>query len=597
MADTQTIKDRIDIVQLLQEYLNLKKAGANWKANCPFHNEKTPSFMVHPEKQIWHCFGCGKGGDIFTFIQEIEGLDFIEALKLLADRAGVKLTDSRSSEINKNQKIRLQEINSKVADFFHNFLVEMKVARPAYDYLTKQRGLSHTAINNWQIGYVPDQWDLLTQYMLKKGVGIDDLVSSGLTIKNAERNSWYDRFRGRLMFPIWDVHGSIVGFTGRILVEKENSGGKYVNTPQTALYDKSRVIYGLNKAKQEIKTKDLAVLVEGQMDVIACHEAGMKNVIAASGTSLTDEQVKLIKRFTNNIAIAFDSDMAGQEAAKRGIDAALLAGLSIKVISIPEGQGKDADECIKKNPKSWFFAVESAVQIMDWHFNRIFKKVNLNDFKEKQEATSLFLAELKKIPFAIERESWIRKLSDKIGIEPSILNEELKKIKMNSGAKKGSENISNTASESSEPKSVDRDYLLKQKFWSLIVRQPSIFSALKSDIEDSNIDHGEYKKLYDFVEMKYNNRDRDSKSFGSNIFAEYADQNTIDLLLMQAEKDYCDFSDENRQKEAEMLLESIRNIQLKKLRQNLFIALENAKEQNNEELQNEILKKINDLIK
>ncbi len=595
MADIQAIKDRIDIVQLLQEYLNLKKAGANWKANCPFHNEKTPSFMVHPEKQIWHCFGCGKGGDIFAFIQEMEGLDFVEALKLLADRAGVKLTDTRSSELNKNQKIRLIEINSKAASFFHNFLIEMSAARPAYEYLTKQRGLSDETIKNWQIGYVPEQWDLLTQYMLKKGVGIDDLVASGLTIKNTERNSWYDRFRGRLMFPIWDAHGNTVGFTGRILVEKENSGGKYVNTPQTALYDKSRVIYGLNKAKQEIKTKDLAIMVEGQMDVIACHEAGMKNVIAASGTALTEEQIKLIKRFTNNIAIAFDSDNAGQEAAKRGIDVALSAGLNIKVISIPEGQGKDADECIRKNPKNWRLAVDSAVQIMEWYFNRLFKSINLDDFKAKQEATSSFLAELKKIPYAIERESWIRKLSDKIMVEPAILTEELKKIKTQTGPKKETVHNAQENDKNTSVNVVDKTDLLKEKFWSLVVRQPSIYSALRSTLSDNIFDSGDYQKLYLFAEMKYNNIS--SNSFVGNIFSDYPDQNIIDLFLMHAEKDYSDFSDEIRLKEAETLLNNIKDLHLKKSRQNLLNTLEEAKEQGNEELQNSILKKINDLIK
>jgi len=595
MADIQAIKDRIDIVQLLQEYLNLKKAGANWKANCPFHNEKTPSFMVHPEKQIWHCFGCGKGGDIFAFIQEMEGLDFVEALKLLADRAGVKLTDTRSSELNKNLKIRLIEINSKAASFFHNFLIEMSVARPAYEYLTKKRGLSEETIKNWQIGYVPEQWDLLTQYMLKKGVSIDDLVASGLTIKNNERNSWYDRFRGRLMFPIWDVHGNIVGFTGRILVEKENSGGKYVNTPQTALYDKSRVIYGLNKAKQEIKTKDLAIMVEGQMDVIACHEAGMKNVIAASGTALTEEQIKLIKRFTNNIAIAFDSDNAGQEAAKRGIDVALSAGLNIKVISIPEGQGKDADECIRKNPKNWRAAVDSAVQIMEWYFNRLFKFINLDDFKAKQEATSIFLSELKKIPYAIERESWIRKLSDKIMVEPAILTEELKKIKIQTGPKK--ENALNRPeiAKKENINLVDKTDLLKEKFWSLVIRQPSIYSALRSSLSSEIFSSNDYNELYQFIEMKYNTLS--PNNFGANIFIDYPDQNKIDLYLMHAEKDYSDFSDEARLKEAETLLNNIKDLQIKKIRQNLLNSLEEAKQQNNEELQNNILKKINDLIK
>src|SRR3989338_997099 len=256
MADTQTIKDRIDIVQFIGEYVPLKKAGANWKARCPFHNEKSPSFMAHQDKQFWHCFGCGKGGDIFSFVQEMEGLTFPEALRLLAKRAGVAV-DTFASEINQSQRNRLLEINAAAAYFFHQFLLDMDAAKAARDYLERRQVKKQTIID-WQIGYISDQWDLLTKYLLKKGLGIDDLVAAGLTIKRdgadaASGRGYYDRFRGRVMFPISDTHGNVIGFTGRVLVETERSGGKYVNTPQTILYDKSRVLYGLNKAKTGIK--------------------------------------------------------------------------------------------------------------------------------------------------------------------------------------------------------------------------------------------------------------------------------------------------------------------------------------------------------
>ena len=244
MSDVQTIKDRTDIVQLIQEYVPLKKAGVNWKACCPFHQEKTPSFMVHPERQFFHCFGCGKSGDIFTFIQEMEGMDFPEALRLLAARAGVKI-DAFRNEIDKSQKNRILDINARAAVFFHNFLLQMPNARKARDYLA-ERGLTSQTIADWQIGYAPDQWDLLTKYLLKKGCGIEDIAQAGLAVKKDSANAatgrgYYDRFRGRIMFPIWNTHGDIVGFTGRILVETENSGGKYVNTPQTLVFDKSRL--------------------------------------------------------------------------------------------------------------------------------------------------------------------------------------------------------------------------------------------------------------------------------------------------------------------------------------------------------------------
>jgi DNA primase len=289
MNDTQTIKDRIDIVQFIQEYLPLKKSGVNWKSNCPFHQEKSPSFMVHPEKQIWHCFGCGKGGDVFSFLQEMEGLEFKEALKLLADRAGVKLEESNKHEVDKSVRNRLLQITSAAAYFFNRLLVEMPIGKAAREYLNT-RGVQQKTLQTWQIGYIPEQWDLLTQYLFKKGYALNDLVSAGLTIKkegvdNSTGRGYYDRFRGRIMFPICDSYGQVVGFTGRVLKEHEHSGGKYVNTPQTMLYDKSRVIYGVHHAKQAIKALDSVVLVEGQMDVISSHQAGLSNVVAVSGSS------------------------------------------------------------------------------------------------------------------------------------------------------------------------------------------------------------------------------------------------------------------------------------------------------------------------
>ena len=344
MSDTDLIKDKIDIVDFIGEYIQLRPAGSRHKACCPFHQEKSPSFMVSRERQSWHCFGCGKGGDVFSFLQEMEGMDFVEALKYLAGRAGVELT-TKVDNVRTDQKAKLKSINIEAARFFHKFLVQMDAAKGARAYLT-ERGVSDETIQEWQIGFIPDQWDLLTQYLLKKGFGIDDLVLAGLTIKRdgADRNTgrgFYDRFRGRIMFPICDIHGSVAGFTGRVLVETEHSGGKYVNTPETPLFDKSRLMFGLHKAKQPIKQEQIIVMVEGQMDVIACHQAGMKYVVATSGTALTEHHVQLLKRYAPDLYLAFDSDSAGERAAKRGIELALEAGMHVKIIQIPEGAGQN----------------------------------------------------------------------------------------------------------------------------------------------------------------------------------------------------------------------------------------------------------------
>lgn len=428
MSDTRLIKDKIDIVDFVGEYVQLKPAGSNHKGLCPFHREKSPSFMVSRDRQSWHCFGCGKGGDVFSFLQEIEGMEFIEALKYLANRAGVPL-DLKRSDAAANEKNRLRDIVNDAVHFYHNFLLKMSAAKPAQEYL-ERRGLTPETIDAWQIGFVPDQWDLLTRYLTKKGHSIDDLVTVGLTIKRdgaspSTGRGFYDRFRGRILFPLTDLHGIPIGFTGRVLVETEQSGGKYVNTPQSPLFDKSSVIFGLSKAKQAIKQHDVAVLVEGQMDVISSHQAGITHVVATSGTAMTEQHVRLLKRYTNNLAMAFDMDEAGQRAAKRGIDIAVAEGMNVRVIRIPEGAGADPDECIKKNPDVWREAIERAQDVMQWYIDGAFSGRDLKNPKDTQQIANILLPELARIPFAIERDRWLQQIAAKLGIGADVLRQEL----------------------------------------------------------------------------------------------------------------------------------------------------------------------------
>lgn len=524
MSDTQLIKDKIDIVDLVGEYVALKPAGMNHKGLCPFHREKSPSFMVNRERQSWHCFGCSKGGDIFSFIQEIEGMEFVEALKLLAQRAGVPLTFNRN-EVASSQKNRIKDINTEAARFFHRFLLDMPASTPARSYL-KQRGLTDDAIEAWQIGFISDQWELLTLYLLKKGNGIDDLVASGLTIKK-DGGGFYDRFRGRIMFPIWDAHDTVVGFTGRVLVETEYSGGKYVNTPASPVYDKSRVVFGLNKAKQDIKQKDQIVLVEGQMDVIACYQAGMKNIVATSGTAMTDEQVKLLKRYSNNLSIAFDADAAGVNAAKRGIDIALAEGMNIKLVRIPDGAGKDADECLKKNPAVWFDAVGNAEDIMDWYFAKAFRGKDVTKPRDKQKVADELLPEIARIPYAVERDHWMRELAERLGVDTAVLREDMervkKKMKMTGNGK--SETVERPTEESA-PKT--RLELLFEHFYILRLRYPSLSTP-------------EGFALYEMPGSRYT-----------------ANRPTDETLLMQGDLLFGDLSESDAKKETELLAHEIK---------------------------------------
>ncbi len=575
MNDVQSIKDKIDIKQLIEEYIPVKKAGAYWKANCPFHHEKTPSFMISPEKQIWHCFGCSKGGDIFSFLQEIEGINFPEALKLLADRAGVKLTQNFVTEVNKDKKNRLLEINSKAANFFHHFLLEMSQAKPAREYLEK-RGLSLEMIKDWQIGFVSDQWDLLTQYLLKKGFNIDDIVAAGLSLKKERGSGYFDRFRGRIMFPLFDVHGNVVGFTGRVLVETESSGGKYVNTPQTEIYDKSRVLYGLNKAKQEIKNKDLAVLVEGQMDVLACHQAGMKNVIAASGTALTAEQISLIKRFTKNIAMAFDKDNAGENAAKRGIDTAIAQGMNVKVIQIPENSGKDADECLKKNPEVWFMAVDEAKLIMEWFFENVLKKYSLQDSQQKKKAAGELLEQISKIPEQIEQDYWLQKMSDKFSVQTELLRQTMRSFgkKEFNKPKKEDEKNYNKASELFN----SRSRMLEEQFLAILLKTPAFLLEIGPKMDRDYFSLSEFSELYENIKNSYNDKAASEKNGPFTFIFDEKQQETATIVLMKGEKEFGDKDDKEIKETFYKIFEEIRKEWLKNEKDKIKFLLNEAQE-------------------
>lgn len=575
MNDVQSIKDKIDVKQLIEEYIPVKKAGAYWKANCPFHHEKTPSFMISPEKQIWHCFGCSKGGDIFSFLQEIEGINFPEALKLLADRAGVKLTQNFVTEVNKDKKNRLLEINSKAANFFHHFLLEMSQAKPAREYLEK-RGLNLEMIKDWQIGFVSDQWDLLTQYLLKKGFNIDDIVAAGLSLKKERGSGYFDRFRGRIMFPLFDVHGNVVGFTGRVLVETESSGGKYVNTPQTEIYDKSRVLYGLNKAKQEIKNKDLAVLVEGQMDVLACHQAGMKNVIAASGTALTAEQISLIKRFTKNIAMAFDKDNAGENAAKRGIDTAIAQGMNVKVIQIPENSGKDADECLKKNPEVWFMAVDEAKLIMEWFFENVLKKYSLQDSQQKKKAAGELLEQISKIPEQIEQDYWLQKMSDKFSVQTELLRQTMRSFgkKEFNKPKKEDEKNYNKASELFN----SRSRMLEEQFLAILLKTPAFLLEIGPKMDRDYFSLSEFSELYENIKNSYNNKAASEKNGPFTFIFDEKQQETATIVLMKGEKEFGDKDDKEIKETFYKIFEEIRKEWLKNEKDKIKFLLNEAQE-------------------
>jgi DNA primase len=342
MNEVEEIKAKIDIVDLLSNYLTLKKAGANWKSICPFHQEKTPSLMVSREKQIFKCFGCGAGGDIFEFIKLIEHLEFPEALKLLAERCGVTLEKRKPLPGEApDQKTKLFQINDLSARFFHKILLDHPVGQEALNYL-KIRKINPQTIKNFLLGYAP-QKEVLGNWLRTKGFTTQEIAQAGSP----------DRFRNRLIFPITNPLSKVIAFTGRILNPHDQP--KYLNTPDTPIFHKSHVLYGLEKAKMAIKEKDQVILVEGQMDVISSYQAGITNVVASSGTALTEEHLKILSRYTPNIVFAFDQDSAGTEASKRAIDLAIKQDFNVRLAFLREV--KDPGEAIEKDPQIFIEAI------------------------------------------------------------------------------------------------------------------------------------------------------------------------------------------------------------------------------------------------
>lgn len=426
MSNVDEIKSRLDIVDIIGEYLPLRVAGLSFKTNCPFHSEKTPSFMVSRERQSWHCFGCGEGGDMFSFIMRQEGLEFPDALRLLASKAGVQLRQEPT-----HVKTEREEVGKALAlsvKYWQNQLLENSKADTARQYLKDVRKLSDQSIAEWHLGFALDEWDGLVNYLAGVGYSEEVMVKAGVAVRKASGGGRgvYDRFRNRIMFPIMNAHGQVVGATGRVLPGSSEEA-KYVNTPESLLFHKGKVLYGLEKAKTAIRDQNMAVLVEGNVDVITSHAAGVKNVVAASGTALTDEQISLIKRFANTVAFAFDQDLAGDKAMKRGLLTALDAGLNVKLIDLPLSptgeKYKDPDELIQANPEAWLSAVKVAAPILDYFLERAKRTRDLTNLEEKKLVVAELLPILNHMSDPVSVAHYLKRLSETIDVPEDSLRQ------------------------------------------------------------------------------------------------------------------------------------------------------------------------------
>jgi len=422
----QEIKDRLDLVDLVSEHLRLQKAGRDLKGLCPFHQEKTPSFYVSPEKQLWHCYGCQKGGDHFTFIQDIDHLDFKGALRLLADKTGVVLEESPGAGRQRELKRTIQRLNLLAAQYFHHILLENQAGQRALIQL-ESRGVTRASMTEFQLGFAPagQRKDNLVRFLRKHGVSDTELLEAGLAIKPDGGGELWDRFRQRIIIPIHDEHGELVAFGGRVI--DDTNQPKYLNTSQTALYDKGRTLFNLHRARKSIHEMKHAVLMEGYFDAITAWQANVTNVVTTSGTALSDHQVRLLKRETQELVLAFDRDDAGLNATQRAIELASKSGVYIKVVRVP--QGKDPDDYLRANPDGWANLREHALPEWEYLLRQVLGNLDLTDAGDRRRGAELVIPVLAKIPEASVLEIYAQQAAGWLRIEPAALLRDVQALK------------------------------------------------------------------------------------------------------------------------------------------------------------------------
>lgn len=423
MSDIDDIKNHLDIVDFIGKRVALKKAGRNFKGLCPFHSEKTPSFMVSPDRQAFHCFGCGKGGSIFDFVMEYDHVDFREALEDLADLAGIKLTKYVPATPQETYKEKLLEIHHVASEYYRYLLTSHTVGEKAREYI-KNRGVSEKTQKTFGIGYSANSWDGVTNYLKKKGYDLQILEDSGLVIPS--QRGGYDRFRGRLMFPLRDHRGQTVGFSGRLL-DPEVKEAKYINSPETQIYKKGKMLFALDIAKGSIQKEQTALLMEGEFDVISSFQEGIGNAVAIKGSALTEDQVLLLKRFASKIIFALDSDIAGDAASRRGIEIAEKAGLEIHVTLMP--MGKDPDEVARKEPQALKKAIKDAVSIYDYYLSSALKRIDIQTAYGKKHLSDELLPILSTVENPIIQAHYVKRLADLLSIPEQAIVDMMRKVK------------------------------------------------------------------------------------------------------------------------------------------------------------------------
>ena len=477
----QDIKARLNIVDVVGGYVRLTKSGAHWKACCPFHNEKSPSFMVNEERQIFHCFGCGKGGDMFSFVEEIEGVDFRESLRLLAEKAGIELPKYRKASVfatgGVEEPDRTKEILELSTKFFETQLQSGEGTKKVLPYL-RDRGLSDESMRTFRLGYAPEGWRHLLDFLVGRGYREEELERAGLVIKK-DGGGYYDRFRDRIMFPIGDIVGRIIGYSARVAPGGDESQAKYINTPETSVYHKSRALYGIYQAKQAMKDKGFSVLVEGNMDVIACHQADIRNTVAVSGTALTTEQLDMLKRYGSEIRLFFDMDGAGQAASWKSSLLALEKEMEVSIIALPHG--KDAADAAKESSESLREAVTHPVPVAQYFLDKLRAANDAKTPAGKRRIAEGFAPLLASMRNRIEHAHWRKELAETLGVEEKVLSDVLQSeiLEKREIVPKGEKQ----APEPSRPTFVTRSGVLRDRIVGLLLLDGSLMD--KESVDES----------------------------------------------------------------------------------------------------------------
>jgi len=438
----EEIRNRCDIVDIISEYVHLKPAGKGFKGLCPFHGEKTPSFMVSSEKQLFHCFGCGEGGNVFNFLMKYEKISFFEAVKMLAKKSGVSLpVDEEKENFLNRQKERLYKLNNLAANYYREYLFKTNQGKKIINYL-KKRGINDTSVEKYRLGYAPPGWDALTNFLKKKGYSYEELIKARIINKSKIEGKYIDYFRDRIIFPIFNLSGRVIGFGGRVL---DDSLPKYINSPETLVYNKGSNLYSLNFAKEDIRKKDYVIIVEGYTDVLITQQNEFYNVAASLGTALTTKQIDLIKRFTDTVLIAYDADSAGNMATLRSLDLLVKAGLEVKVIDLPQGYDP-ADFLIKKGRTPFQNLIDRSLSLIDYKLKLLYSKCSIKTIEGKVKVVKGILPTLSVIGNEVELRAQTKKISEELKLSEEAILIELKRYKR--GAKDSSYNFIKLNSES-----------------------------------------------------------------------------------------------------------------------------------------------------